>query len=54
MLEGNKIHEDLKHQNVLKHINLNVPEALKFSRRQTQGLTEWVRNKILINICVVL
>lgn len=41
MLEGNRIHEELKRKNVLKDVNLNVPEALKYS---TLNLVEWVKS----------
>ncbi|KAJ8941094.1 hypothetical protein NQ314_010499 [Rhamnusium bicolor] len=41
MLEGNRIHDNLKIKNVLKHINLNVPEAIKFGGKQTSDMTEW-------------
>lgn len=44
MLEGNKIHDELKQQNLLKHVNLNVPEALIYSGKQTKNMIEWVRN----------
>ncbi|KAG5893213.1 hypothetical protein JTB14_025617 [Gonioctena quinquepunctata] len=40
MLEGNRIHESLKLNNQLKHINLNIPEALNFAGRDTK-ITEW-------------
>lgn len=42
MLEGNRIHDDLKQQNLLKHVNLNVPEALIYSGKQTKNMIEWV------------
>lgn len=49
MLEGNKIHDDLKQQNLLKHVNLNVPEALIYSGKQTKNMVEWVsKNQIYI------
>ncbi|XP_018571340.1 uncharacterized protein LOC108911014 [Anoplophora glabripennis] len=41
MLEGNRIHEELKLRNVLKHINLNVPEAIKYAGKQASKMTEW-------------
>ncbi|CAH1133420.1 unnamed protein product [Ceutorhynchus assimilis] len=41
MLEGNKIHEELKSNQVLKHLNLNVPEALKYTETHTYNLVEW-------------
>ncbi|XP_030758309.1 uncharacterized protein LOC115884013 [Sitophilus oryzae] len=41
MLEGNKIHEELKVKKLLKHLNLNVPEALKYTEDQTFNLVEW-------------
>lgn len=44
MLEGNRIHEELKLKNVLKHINLNVPEAMKFAGKQTSTMAEWVND----------
>lgn len=43
MLEGNRIHEELKLRNVLKHINLNVPEAIKYAGNQASKMTEWVK-----------
>lgn len=42
MLEGNRIHDELKQQNLLKHVNLNVPEALIYSGKQTKNMIEWV------------
>lgn len=42
MLEGNKIHESLKLKNQLKHINLNVPEAINFGGSDMDGIVEWV------------
>ncbi|KAJ8954380.1 hypothetical protein NQ318_011053 [Aromia moschata] len=41
MLEGNRIHEELKVKNMLKHINLNVPEAISFGGKQTSDMIEW-------------
>ncbi|CAH0556929.1 unnamed protein product [Brassicogethes aeneus] len=41
MLEGNKIHDHLKINNMLKHINLTVPEAIEFADKFTEGMTEW-------------
>ncbi|KAF7284177.1 uncharacterized protein LOC143202138 [Rhynchophorus ferrugineus] len=41
MLQGNKIHEELKMRRLLKHLNLNVPEALKYTENQTFNLVEW-------------
>ncbi|CAH1114299.1 unnamed protein product [Psylliodes chrysocephalus] len=41
MLEGNKIHESLKLKNQLKHINLNVPEAINFGGSDMDGIVEW-------------
>ncbi|ENN77360.1 uncharacterized protein LOC109537487 [Dendroctonus ponderosae] len=41
MLEGNKIHEELKKKKVLKDLNLNVPEALKYTQEETYNLVEW-------------
>ncbi|XP_050307006.1 uncharacterized protein LOC126743819 [Anthonomus grandis grandis] len=41
MLQGNKIHEDLKKKNMLKHINLNIPEAIKYTEKETSNLVEW-------------
>lgn len=43
MLEGNRIHDELKQQNLLKHVNLNVPEALNYSGKQTKNMIEWVQ-----------
>lgn len=43
MLEGNKIHDDLKSNNLIKHINLTVPEAIAFGGKQTEKATEWVK-----------
>lgn len=39
MIEGNSLYENLKEKNLLKHANLNVPEALKYV---STGLIEWV------------
>ncbi|KAJ8920779.1 hypothetical protein NQ315_004920 [Exocentrus adspersus] len=41
ILEGNRIHEELKQKNMLKHINLNVPEAIKFAGKEASQMTEW-------------
>ncbi|CAG9858299.1 unnamed protein product [Phyllotreta striolata] len=41
MLEGNQIHESLKFKNQLKHINLNVPEAINFGGPDMTGIVEW-------------
>ncbi|XP_023014082.1 uncharacterized protein [Leptinotarsa decemlineata] len=40
MLEGNSIHDSLKVSNQLPHINLTIPEALKFAERDAE-ITEW-------------
>lgn len=47
MLEGNRIHEELKRKNVLKDVNLNVPEALKYTQNDTSNLVEWVKSLFL-------
>jgi len=47
MLEGNRIHEELKRKNVLKDVNLNVPEALKYTPNDTSNLVEWVKSLFL-------
>ncbi|KAJ8969824.1 hypothetical protein NQ317_019531 [Molorchus minor] len=41
MLEGNRTYDELKVKNVLKHVNLNVPEAIKFGGVQTRDMVEW-------------
>lgn len=41
MRQGNHIHEQLRQNNVLKHVNLSVPEAIKFGEGETQGMVEW-------------
>ncbi|CAH1183291.1 unnamed protein product [Phaedon cochleariae] len=47
MLEGNQIHENLKLNNKLKHINLNVPEAISFADKDTKGIVEW-KNEVFM------
>lgn len=42
MVEGNWIHEELKRKNVLKNVNLNVPEAVQYT--QPVNLVEWVKS----------
>lgn len=42
ILDGNKIHEELKSKGILDNFNLTVPEAMKFAGYRAEGLTEWV------------
>lgn len=42
ILDGNKIHEELKTKGTLDNFNLTVPEAMKFAGYRAEGLTEWV------------
>lgn len=46
ILEGNSIHNSLKVRGILNHINLTVPEGIKFSGMKQLGLIEWVINTI--------
>ncbi|CAH1993985.1 unnamed protein product [Acanthoscelides obtectus] len=41
MLEGNKIHDYLKMKQLIKHINLNVPEAIKYAGPIAKTMVEW-------------
>ncbi|KAL1490346.1 hypothetical protein ABEB36_013060 [Hypothenemus hampei] len=41
MLEGNAIHEELQLKNLLNDPNLNVPEALKYTKQKSSNLVEW-------------
>ncbi|XP_066141145.1 uncharacterized protein [Euwallacea fornicatus] len=41
MLEGNKLHEELSNKRLLKNINLNIPEALKYTEDKIANLVEW-------------
>jgi hypothetical protein len=41
ILDGNKIHEELKTKGTLDNFNLTVPEAMKFAGYRAEGLTEW-------------
>ncbi|XP_056639726.1 uncharacterized protein LOC130447090 [Diorhabda sublineata] len=41
MLEGNKIHDTLKQKNILKHVNLNVPEAISYGGSDISDIIEW-------------
>ncbi|EFA03775.1 hypothetical protein TcasGA2_TC013886 [Tribolium castaneum] len=41
ILDGNKIHEELKAKGTLDNFNLTVPEAMKYAGYRAEGLTEW-------------
>nr|CAH7768715.1 unnamed protein product [Callosobruchus chinensis] len=48
MLEGNKIHDYLKTEQLIKHINLNVPEAIKYAGAPAKNMVEW-RSEIFMD-----
>ncbi|RZC35112.1 uncharacterized protein BDFB_000901 [Asbolus verrucosus] len=51
ILDGNKIHENLKANGTLDNFNLTVPEAMKFAGYRAEGLVEWVTKLTTIRPC---